>query len=187
MQAIDDVLDCQNDEEATVQESNGNDDQYLQQQQEEDDLGEYIQLASDHKEVGNQFFHEGNLQRAASEYVECINTLDALVRITSLSEAPVRIETLQLILDLKVTAKANLALVLLKQGDLNRALEHVTDAIALNEEYNRGLFIRSKIYLLLGNYVRARNDVNAILKTTSENEEAKVLKMNIEAMMMLGS
>jgi tetratricopeptide (TPR) repeat protein len=152
-----------------------------------ENLDEYLQLASDQKEVGNQFFLEGNIGRSVASYKECINTINALVRIIDVSEMKITAATVQKIHSLKVSAKVNLALALFKQGDLFRALDHVNDALEIDDTHARAFYIRAKIYLLMGNYVRARKDASRVIKIVPDNSEAQYLKSDIEAMLLLGA
>jgi tetratricopeptide (TPR) repeat protein len=153
----------------------------------DEEFHEYIQLASDCKVLGNQFFNDGNNQKAIEKYVECVNTLDALLRVVACSESSLSEKTFTQIEELKTITKTNIAHALLNQGDLTRALESVNDAIRLNGDYSRALYTRAKIYLLQGNNIRARNDVNSVLKLQPNSREALMLKESIETMLVLGA
>lgn len=120
---------------------------------------EKLPFATERKDEGNKYFKEGNWEEAEKKYAQTIE-------IVEWDKSPRR-------LDLKVLTLYNMALALMHQKRFVSALERINWAINIKPKEAKGYYRKATIYLTMGEYERAEEELMKALDIEPGNTEVR--------------
>jgi len=137
-----------------------------------------IDKAIELKQQGNEFFKAGNFKKAMVSYHEIFMYVHGFSEGSTKSmmpgqtTTPVTPEQMAAIRELKVAHFSNLSMCHLKLGNVERARDNCTKALAIDPTNEKALFRRGKCYSQLGALDEAKADLEQVLARSPDNRDA---------------
>lgn len=143
------------------------------------DPGKNIAKALELKEQGNEAFKQGDYRKAMGAYHEIFMYVHGFSEGAASSNVmpggttvPVSAEQMTQIRELKIAHHSNLAICLLKVGNVEKARDNCTKALAIDPSNIKCLFRRGKCYSHLGALDEAKTDLDQVLAQQPDNRDA---------------